>query len=77
MITKAWVTTDGKRFESEFEANRHQERIALKALLLEAPKGELSPKDEEATNNEFDERFAEWMLSEPTRTAILDILRYD
>jgi hypothetical protein len=44
MITKLWVTTDGRRFESESEGNQHQECIELKALLLGAPLEEQAAK---------------------------------
>ncbi len=77
MITIVWRTTDGRIFKSEVEANRHQVRIALKALLLEAPIEEQLVGDKEGTIVRLAERLTEWMLSEPTRTDILEILRVD
>ncbi len=74
MIRVAWLTTDGKEFGSAAEANRHQARIVLKALLLEASIGEQVAGDKEGTIDGFAERLTEWMLSEPTRTDILEIL---
>ncbi len=77
MVTIVWRTTDGRVFKSEVEANRHQVRIALKALLLEAPIEEQLVGDKEGTIGGFAERLTEWTLSEPTRTNILEILRAD
>lgn len=77
MITKLWITTDGRRFESESEGIRHQERIELKRLLLDAPMGEQAASSNDGTTGGFAERLAEWMLSDSTRTAILEILRVD
>ena len=77
MITKLWVTMDGRRFESESEGHRHQECIELKALLLEAPLEEQAADRKDGPTGGFAERLAEWMLSDPTRTAILEILQVD
>ncbi len=77
MVTIVWRTTDGRVFKSEVEANRHKERIALKALLLEAPMEEHVAGDKQGTIVRLAESLTEWMLSEPTRTDILEILRVD
>lgn len=77
MITEIYVTKDGKRFECKAEAQHHADRIALKALLLEAPQRETVVGGQETMHGDFEEALADWILSEPIRAAFLDVLRYE
>lgn len=74
MITMFWRAKDGRKFDVEAEAIQHQQRIDLKALLLEAPARHQAADIKGDMNIEFEEKFIEWLLLEPTRTAILEIL---
>ena len=75
VITRFYATEDGRKFASEFKAVRHQRRMEavreLNNLLLSAPLIEQA----ETMDVAFEDQFAEWLLSEPTRVAFLEILR--
>ncbi len=74
MVTVIWVAEDGTRFDSIHEALQHHKRVELKALLLGAPLRD-EAANKEAMNIDFVERLTEWMLSEPTRATILEVLQ--
>jgi len=65
MITKFWRTEDGKTFECIIEAARHQQRIKLKAFLLESSVRDLAANSGENANIEFEGRLGlvrAWVL---------------
>ena len=75
MITKFYATEGGRKFASKVKAVQHQRRIEamheLKNLLLSAPVVEQA----ETMDVAYEDQFAGWLLSEPTRIAFLEVLR--